>query len=207
MAVKKKAPQRQQDRWQETREALLRSALECFAAKGFHSTTSRDISVNAGLSHAALYVHFQSKEEILFELSVTALREIVGRVEAAAVSDGGVYERFVGVVRTLLLWNIERHVNSRINNREFPALTAEHRDEVVALRRRIEGTVRRLLEQGVDEGLFVTDHPAMTTVAIISITIDVNRWYRPEGTWTPEEIADHFSGLVLQMVGARAHRD
>lgn len=204
MAAKKTSPRRQQDRSQESREALLSAASECFARKGFHATTSRDISVNAGLSHSALYVHFKSKEEILYELSVTGHREILSRLEAIADDEAGLYDRFVRTVRTLLLWNIERHINSRINNREFSSLAPEHRTEVGALRHRIEEHVRELVELGVKDGLFVTDHTEMTTVAIISVTIDVNRWYRPEGAWTPEEIADHFSRLILQMVGARA---
>lgn len=47
---------------------LLTSAVRCFAAKGFHATTTRDISRGAGLSPAALYVHFSSKEHILYEV-------------------------------------------------------------------------------------------------------------------------------------------
>ncbi|HEV7626828.1 MAG TPA: helix-turn-helix domain-containing protein, partial [Streptomyces sp.] len=47
---------------------LLASAVRCFAANGFHATTTRDISAGVGLSPAALYVHFPSKELVLFEI-------------------------------------------------------------------------------------------------------------------------------------------
>src|SRR5262245_42328532 len=48
---------------------LLTSAVRCFAANGFHATTTRDISAGVGLSPAALYVHFPSKELVLYTIS------------------------------------------------------------------------------------------------------------------------------------------
>src|ERR1700733_8187494 len=47
---------------------LLTSAVRCFAAKGYHATPPRDIAGGVGLSPAALYVHFPSKELVLFEI-------------------------------------------------------------------------------------------------------------------------------------------
>jgi len=47
---------------------LLTSAVRCFAANGYHATTTRDIAAGVGLSPAALYVHFPSKELVLFEI-------------------------------------------------------------------------------------------------------------------------------------------
>ena len=47
-----------------------------------------------------------------------------------------------------------------------------------------------------------TGDPAMTATALLSLGIDVARWYRDEGAWTPEQIADHYCRLALRMVGA-----
>ena len=48
---------------------LLEAAAEAFADRGFHATTTRDIASRAGLSPAGVYVHFASKEELLYQLS------------------------------------------------------------------------------------------------------------------------------------------
>jgi hypothetical protein len=32
--------------------------------------------------------------------------------------------------------------------------------------------------------------------------IDVARWYRDEGAWTPDDVAAHYRDLALRMVGA-----
>lgn len=59
------------------RERLLLAAVEAFAAKGFNATTTRDIANGAQMSSAAVYVHFRSKEELLFELSDAGHRRIM----------------------------------------------------------------------------------------------------------------------------------
>ena len=74
------------------------------------------------------------------------------------------------------------------------------RDE---LRREIEAAVLRIIEDGVDRGQFDVDDPAMTAVALLSLGIDVSRWYREEGAWTPERIGAFYVRLALRIVGAR----
>ena len=52
----------------EVARSLLTSGVRCFASSGFHATTTRDITAAIGLSPGALYVHFPSKEHLLFEI-------------------------------------------------------------------------------------------------------------------------------------------
>ena len=63
-------------------------------------------------------------------------------------------------------------------------------------------TVRDVLERGVAAGVFSTPDVRMTALAILSLGIDVARWYRDEGRWTPDEVAAHYRLLALRMVGA-----
>ena len=49
-----------------TREEILDVALSLFSTKGYDATSLSDISAMLGVSKAALFKHFDSKEEILF---------------------------------------------------------------------------------------------------------------------------------------------
>ncbi|MFC7531622.1 TetR/AcrR family transcriptional regulator [Actinoplanes sp. GCM10030250] len=49
----------------DTRERILRVALELFAEQGYDRTSLRQISDRLQITKASLYYHFQSKEEIL----------------------------------------------------------------------------------------------------------------------------------------------
>jgi AcrR family transcriptional regulator len=51
-----------------TRERILDAALDLFVAKGFDTTSLREIAEQLGVTKAALYYHFASKEDILMAL-------------------------------------------------------------------------------------------------------------------------------------------
>ncbi|MGE4425044.1 MAG: TetR/AcrR family transcriptional regulator [Solirubrobacteraceae bacterium] len=48
-----------------TRERVIESALEMFDEQGYASTTMDDIAVRANLNRGTIYLHFESKAEIL----------------------------------------------------------------------------------------------------------------------------------------------
>jgi AcrR family transcriptional regulator len=71
------------ERGSRTRQAIIEAALASFADKGFHATLVDDIANAVGISRAALYQYFESKEQIFVELmheSGAALLRVVGRL-------------------------------------------------------------------------------------------------------------------------------
>lgn len=185
----------------DARTRLAEAALDAFAAKGFHGTTTRDISTSAGMSPAALYVHHRSKEELLFALSRVGHERVLALVRASvAVSDDPV-SQLASFVEDFVRDHALVHTGARVINYELAALSAEHLAEIAAIRRDIDGVLRSVIEAGVAAGVFSTPDAHMTTLAILSLGIDVARWYRDEGRWTPDEIAAHYRVLALRMVG------
>lgn len=61
----------------QTRDRILDVALEQFTAKGYDATSMREIGEQLGITKAALYYHFDSKEDIVRALLV----EIESHVE------------------------------------------------------------------------------------------------------------------------------
>lgn len=56
------------------REQIVEAAAECFARKGFHQTTMKDICKAASMSPGAVYRYFKGKEEIIKALAEAKLR-------------------------------------------------------------------------------------------------------------------------------------
>jgi AcrR family transcriptional regulator len=184
----------------DTRARLIAAALQCFAAKGFHGTTTRDIATAAGMSSAALYVHHKSKEDLLYlvsrqghEITLNVVREAIASAESPPA-------QLTAIVRGFTAHHARRHTSARIVNYELAALSAAHRADIVLIRRDIERHLRGVVESGVASGDFDTPDPAMTTRALLSLGIDLARWYDDSGRWTPEAIADHYSELAMRMV-------
>ncbi|MFJ4900312.1 TetR/AcrR family transcriptional regulator [Streptomyces sp. NPDC088727] len=186
----------------EAARRLLVAAVDAFAERGYHATTTRDIAGRAGMSPAALYIHYKTKEELLHRISRIGHDRALAVLEAAADSAGTAAERLAAAVRSFVQWHAERHTTARVVQYELDALGAEHRAEIVELRRRSDAVVRRIIGEGVAAGEFdVPDVPG-TTLAVLSLCIDVARWFNAQGSRTPEEVGDLYAGLVLRMVAA-----
>ncbi|MFF2197503.1 TetR/AcrR family transcriptional regulator [Streptomyces sp. NPDC058157] len=182
---------------------LLVAAVEAFAERGYHATTTRDIAGRAGMSPAALYIHYKTKEELLHRISRIGHDKALEILESAASAPGAAAERLDAAVRSFVRWHAAHHTTARVVQYELDALAAEHRSEIVALRRRSDAAVRRILADGVRAGEFdVPDVPG-TTLAVLSLCIDVARWFNADGRRTPDEVGALYSDLVLRMVGAR----
>lgn len=186
----------------DARARLLAAAVASFAEKGFHGTTTRDIAAAAGMSPAALYVHHRSKEELLFQISRAGHDRTLALVRAAVGTSDDPRQQLLSVVRAFVVHHAQGHTGARIVNYELAALSPEHLEEISATRRAIEQEVRDVVEAGVASGAFRTPHPRMTALALLSLGIDVARWYRDEGVWTPDQIAEHYCELALRIVGA-----
>jgi AcrR family transcriptional regulator len=185
------------------RERLLSAAITAFAAKGFHGTTTRDIATSAGLSPAGVYVHYPSKEELLFSITEEGHRGVLAEMRAASARADDPAGKLVSIVRAFALWHAERHTRARIVNYELTALTPEHYAVINGIRRLITAELEQVVEAGQLDGSFDVADVRMTTGSLLSLGIDVSRWYQNTGHITPQQIADHHVHLALRIVGAR----
>jgi AcrR family transcriptional regulator len=187
-----------------SRERLLQAAVEAFAEKGFTATTTRDIALRAGMSPAAVYVHHDTKESLLFTVSVEGHQAALAVIRTAATVEGGHVERLRHMVREFSTWHAVNSRVGRIVQYEFDALTSEHRAEIAGYRRRIERVMRDVLSAGVADGAFdVVDLPG-TARAILSLSIDLVRWFSPRGSHSADEIARLHADLAVRMTAPRS---
>lgn len=177
---------------------MLIAAAQAFADKGYHATTTRDISSLAGMSPAAVYIHYRSKEELLFQISKIGHELSLGVLHAVEGDDP--VARTASAVSSFARWHAEFHTTARVVQYELGALSPEHHEVVVELRRQIEASVRGMIEAGVEAGVFDVPDLRGATLAVLSLCIDVARWYQPTGKRTPEQIGALYADLVLRML-------
>jgi AcrR family transcriptional regulator len=195
----------------EKAQQLLTSAVVCFARNGFHATTTRDITSAVGLSPGALYVHFSSKEDVLFEIvrigherALSALRGDQDRSAAGGGADpvGELSE----LVRRFVSWHAYHHTVARICQYELPGLEPEHFARVAELRGEINAEFRDAVARGVEAGVFDVADLNRSVRAIISLGVDLVRWYRLDGPDSPEALGEEYATLVQRMLAAPSAR-
>lgn len=185
-----------------TRERLIAAATNAFAAKGFHGCTTRDIAAAAEMSPAAVYVHYRTKEELLYVISREGHEATLTQVREAFASSRQPVAQLAAMVRGFVFDHAAGHVRARVNNNELANLAPEHYRLIAAIRHEIEDLFRQVVESGVRAEVFSTPDVRMTARALVSIGIDTARWFR-EGRTSAAEVAEHYVTLALRMVGAR----
>ncbi len=182
-------------------QRLLASALEQFATKGFHAATTRAVGEGAGMSPAAVYVHYASKTDLLFEITRIGHRSCLDAVEQAladAPDDPG--ERVRRFIETFAQWHAEHQMLARVSQYELNALPTRQLNRIVKLRQQFDAHLQQEFQRGVDAGVFEIEDVQGAVTAALSLCIDLARWYVPRPGLVPEQVARLYAGLVVRMV-------
>jgi AcrR family transcriptional regulator len=185
----------------EAARRLVVAAVESFATVGFHATTTRDIATGAGMSPAALYVHFPSKVALLFEISRTGHERTLAMVLDVTNGTGDPVTKMRALVENFVAWHAREHTTARVVQYELTALPEREYLIIAGLRRRIEQAVRALVAAGVEAGAFVVPDEKTAARAVLSLGIDVARWYSERTRKTPRALGREYATLVLGMLG------
>jgi AcrR family transcriptional regulator len=188
---------------------LLTAATHAFAERGFHATTTREIAERAGMSPAGLYVHFSSKEELLYRISLIGHEQALAVLQAAASSarTDDPADRLRVLVSDFASWHALHHTATRVIQYEMAGLAPAHLTQIRALRRRIDLVIREAIEAGEAAGVFeVSDIPG-TALAILSLSIDIARWYTESNKRKPAEIGQFYADLAIRMLDGTVGAD
>jgi len=186
---------------EQTRRRLREGAMASFSGLGFHGTSTRHIATAAGMSPAAVYVHYKSKEELLYRISLVGHQAILAVVREAAESSADPVEQLRAFAYALAKHHADEHVSARVVNYELAALEPDHHAEIIALRKQIDDVVDEILQRGIDAGAFRTTSPRMAAVAIVGSCIDIARWFRDDGSWSPADVGEFYADAAVRIAG------
>ena len=186
----------------ESSRVLLLSALDAFLARGFHAATTREIAERAGMSPAAVYVHYTAKHDLLFEISRIGHQAVLDVVEQALeLASDDPFERVHAFVSAFASWHADNHALARVIQYEFKKLPAHQLREIVAIRDRFEELMRDEIAGGVEAGVFDVADLEGTMLAVLSLCIDLARWYEPGAEHNSSDaVGELYAGLVIKML-------
>ena len=180
------------------RDEILATAADLFWANGYAGTTMSQLASSMNLRKASLYHHIDKKETLLYELSLDSLQ----RIEAAAeVALGGESEP---LEKLRLL--IEAHVVTALSDRskhatmltEMRALTTEQREEILRRRDAYDSLVENTISDAQQSGGLRTDLSArLLRLALLNMLNWTIFWFRPDGSFSAEELARTFASLFI----------
>jgi AcrR family transcriptional regulator len=183
------------------RRAMLETAAQMFADKGYSGTNLRDIADALGMSRPGLYYHFPSKEKLLEaiieELTLSSERELA---RIAREKQGEPEEALRLVVRITTLWLLDHQVFFRVLDRSESDLPADLKASNEASKRKNLAHLVGIIERGIAVGRFRPVDPHVAALAVAGMRNWTAWWYKPDGRLTPTEIADMLAEMAVRSV-------
>jgi len=193
------------------RAEICRTAAQIFRERGYDATSVSDIARALGITKAGLYHYFESKEELLFEITAYGLDRVRDDVIAPVRGLRDPEER----LRQLVV----RHARIATHGR---GAVAQLVDEVRALppanRKLLEERMRAYFDLVRDTlrelralGRLRNVDPTVATFGLIGTILWLPRWFRQNGRLSQEQVAHQIAdialgGLLRDRKDARAKR-
>ena len=179
-----------------TRVDILKSAAKAFRRLGYHGATVEQIAAALHMKKGNLYYYFTNKEEILFachQYSLDRLTQLLEEIEATGEAPDVRLRRLIDAfVHTIL---DELHGTALFLDLE--ALSPAHLKAVIARRDAFDKGVRRVIEEGMDAGVFAHGDPKLLAFALFGAVNWIPRWYSPDGPASSQAIADLFADFFV----------
>jgi TetR/AcrR family transcriptional regulator, cholesterol catabolism regulator len=180
---------------------LIAAAISVFYEKGYAAASLQDVADIVGVLKGSLYHYISSKEELLARICVEShaqASEIMAESLASADDPLDQLRTYLGRIALWYLTNIER-VSIYFNEGRW--LTGERRSEVRAQGREFHSFIRTLIDKARSGDRVREDvDPRVAAQLIIGSLNSVSTWYRPDGLYSPEEIATSFTDMSLASI-------
>ena len=183
----------------DSRQEILRTAARLFQQRGYDATSMNDVAAALKLSKGGLYHHFQSKDEILFEIMNHAMDITQDRVLAPARRIADPEER----LRALIRLHIEVVLSPA--DREITVMLHENHPLPPVLRKRInirkkeyvhfvEDLIAQVQKARQAKG---SVSPRAAAFALLGMINWIYQWYKPEGELQTHNLVPQFTSLVF----------
>ncbi len=177
---------------------VLAAATGLFSRKGYAATSTREVAKLLGIQKASLYYHVESKEDLLFLICQSSLKQIRNDVEMAVRDAQDPLER----TRTLICSHIESLLRDGDKHSttfaEMHFLSEDRLDQVLKLRDDYEDLVRSVLKKAQDAGVLRNDVGVKyLCLILLGLLNRVTVWYRRGGPLSPNQVGRLFAVIFL----------
>src|SRR5579862_8931743 len=187
----------------DSRQEILRTAARLFQQRGYDATSMNDVAAALKLSKGGLYHHFQSKDEILFEIMNHAMEITQERVLAPVRAIADPTER----LRALIRLHMEVVLSPR--DREITVMLHENHPLPPTLRKRINTRKKEYIHfaesliTDVQANAHRSRHtkcavsPRAAAFALLGMINWIYQWYKPEGDLQANNLVPQFTEMVF----------
>lgn len=181
---------------------IVATAAALFARQGYRGTSMRDIGRAVGVHAGSLYVHIDSKEQLLEAIVLHIMARSEQDMADVLAGGGTATEQLYAIAARDLALIGEHKEFATVFFHEWRNLSEQRQRKVIASRDRWEADLRSVIARGVADGEFRDIEPRIAGIALTSILNWAYVWYSPDGDFSTDELARRFVDVIVNGVRA-----
>lgn len=184
-----------------TKQRITDSALKLFEEFGFHAVTVDTIVKDSSTSKGGFYHNFRSKDELLYTIHDSFITYVIDKaVEAHDVNETPAEKLYETVRSFVKMFEVYRpHVT--VFYQESVYLSPEFYENIKKKRKKYKDLMFKVVQEGKEAGEFREELPVpITSMAIFGMINWTYKWYKAEGEYSIQEIADIYADLIMHSV-------
>lgn len=182
------------------RDEILRSLGMVLRQRGFAALKMQDIADQLSMTKGNLYYYFSSKQDLLFHCHMKCMDVSLAALARVAADAAATPAQKLHTLLRLHIAGILEEAYGAVLLTDLEDLVPAQRRQYVARRDRFEQGVRTILADGIAAGAFRALDPRVATFAMLGAINWMPKWYRPDGAWSAQQVAEKFAAWFLQSV-------
>jgi len=181
-----------------TKDRIVEAALQLFEVHGYHAVTVDNIVQKSGTSKGGFYHKFKSKDELLYTIHDTFITYVLDKAQEAYETWNSPTERLYATLKSFVMMfeNYRSHVT--VFYQESLYLSTEYFQKIKQKRDKYKEMMFRIVREGIGAGEFRSELPVpIMSMAIFGMINWTYKWYKAEGVYSLDEIANIYADLVL----------
>ena len=201
-------PRTLKEKQRQEREALiLQAAEEVLMEKGYHETSIDEIASRVGIAKGTVYLHFASKEDLVFALFEQDLEKFQQLVDSTVVSELTARAKMEAILHVLYGSFFSKRFQllySLSNSADLRRIFVEKKGCMREIWERISALITTLLEEGKSAGEFDTTIPTSVMVSAFFSLLSPKSYDRlmVEGQMSQEEVSRQLGRIYFKGIAA-----
>ena len=181
----------------ETKEQVIKAAIDLFSTKGFNGTSIRAIANAMGMSISNIYHYFTNKEGLMLVILEQSSRRLLETLQQVSKQDMDPLDRFKLLIESHVRLSEVFRKESKIFFIDEDHLSTEGAKKNLQAQREILGIYLKELQALKEQGYLRSQNLIPLAFNILGVINWQLKWYRPGGALSLDEVSKEIVSFVM----------